>query len=78
MQNVRLMILVMLLGGCSNEGINGLAPRIHGDERSVSERYQRCISGNKRQESRSERVRCAEESRHPDPDYIGVSFPVIF
>ena len=80
MQYVRLIILVMLLIGCSSDGVSvsGGTPRVHGDERSGQERYLDCISGSKHRESRSERARCTEESMHPDPGYVGVSFPINF
>lgn len=52
--------------------------RIHGDERSPSQRYNGCLSASKKADSKSERSRCTEGSQHPDPDYVGVTVPLHF
>ncbi|MGD8108519.1 hypothetical protein ACQE32_18025 [Pantoea sp. FN0302] len=52
--------------------------RIHGDERSPSQRYNDCLSASKKADSKAERSRCTERSQHPDPDYVGVTVPLHF
>lgn len=67
-------MVFMLLVGCSTNGVTWSTPQIHGDNRSPSERYQDCLS----RKEKSERSKCYEKAKSPDPYYMGVSFPVKF
>lgn len=52
--------------------------RIHGDERSQSERYHQCLSASEKTNNKAARSRCLGQSLQPDPDYIGVTLPLYF
>lgn len=71
-----MLFLLSFLVGCSGEGVTWSTPRIHGDERSNMKRYQDCLANSKEKKSESVRTRCSLSAHYPDPDYVGVSFPV--
>ncbi|MFD1800997.1 hypothetical protein ACFSFZ_02105 [Mixta tenebrionis] len=87
MKNIA-VICLLLLAGCSSERgwelgdsyptDKNATPRLHGDERSNAERYNDCVSSARNKTSKSTRVRCYDRAQRPDPDYIGVSFPMHF
>lgn len=83
------VVLILLSAGCSDYHGREWSPgepvypastsgRIHGDERSQSQRYQDCLSSSRKADSKAERSRCADRSLRPDPDYVGLSFPLQF
>ncbi|GAD66847.1 hypothetical protein VPR01S_05_01420 [Vibrio proteolyticus NBRC 13287] len=84
-----IILTSVFLFGCSNishHGMNGVygstdvksGPRIHGDERSKEQRYKDCLSQSKNSKRKSEKIRCHDDSQHPEPGYWGVSFPITF
>lgn len=71
-----MFFLLSFLVGCSGEGATWSTPQIHGDERSNMKRYQDCVANSKDKKSESIRTRCSLSARHPEPEYVGVSFPM--
>lgn len=80
---------LLLCVSCSDYRDNGWFPgqpvypnssqgRIHGDERSQSQRYHNCLAASRHPLSKAERSRCADRSLRPDPDYVGISVPLRF
>ena len=79
----------LLCVSCSDYRDNGWFPdqsvspdssqgRIHGDERSQSQRYRDCLAASPHPRSKAERSRCENRSLRPDPDYVGISVPLRF
>lgn len=89
MRKYSLLVVMFLSVSCSDYRGSEWSPgnpiypastpgRVHGDERSQTQRYQDCLSSSRKAESKAERSRCSARSHYPDPDYVGVSFPLQF